>query len=62
MIGIDYRKGGLYVLDELKEPATAVAAASVDLLSFRLSLSSSFYLRHSHLGHVSSSRLKFWQP
>jgi hypothetical protein len=49
-------------LDELKVPvaATVAAAATVDLSSFRLSLSSSsFYLWHSHLGHVSSSRLRF---
>ena len=52
---------GLYVLDELKVSATAtVAIATVDLSSFRLSPSSySFYLWHSHLGHVSFSRLKF---
>ena len=43
-------------MDELKEPATA--AASVDLLSFCLSPSSTFYLWHSCLGHVSFSHLK----
>jgi hypothetical protein len=38
----------------------AVAATTVDLSSFRLSpSSSSFYLWHSRLGHVSSSRLRF---
>jgi hypothetical protein len=49
-------------LDELKVPVVAAAAATttVDLSSFRLSISSSsFYLWHSHLGHVSSSRLRF---
>ena len=45
LIGIGHKKGGLYVLDELKESATTVVAASVDLSSFHLSLSSSsFYL------------------
>jgi len=38
----------------------AATATTVDLSSFRLSLSSSgFYLWHSRLGHVSSSRLRF---
>jgi hypothetical protein len=48
-------------LDELKVlVAAAAAAAAADLSSFRLSLSSSsFYLWHSLLGHVSSSRLRF---
>jgi hypothetical protein len=49
-------------LDELKVSVAAAAAATttVDLSSFRLSLSSSsFYLWHSCLGHVSSSRLRF---
>jgi transposase InsO family protein len=47
-------------LDELKVPITAAAATTADLSSFRLSLSySSFYLWHSRLGHVSSSRLRF---
>jgi len=36
------------------------AATTADLSSFRLSpLSSSFYLWHSHLGHVSSYNLRF---
>ena len=36
------------------------AVATIDLSSFRLSpSSSSFYLWHSRLGHVSFSRLKF---
>jgi hypothetical protein len=49
-------------LDELKVSVAAAAATitTVDLSSFRLSLSSSsFYLWHSRLGHVSSSRLRF---
>jgi len=38
----------------------AATITTVDLSSFHLSLSSSsFYLWHSHLGHVSSSRLRF---
>lgn len=50
-------KTGLYVLETLYVPP--LAASSVDLSSFRLSLKSSvFYLWHSHLGHVSSSRLQ----
>jgi hypothetical protein len=49
-------------LDELEVPVFVAAATitTVDLSSFHLSLSSSsFYLWHSHLGHVSSSRLRF---
>ena len=58
LIGTGRRQGGLYVLDQLSVPA--VAATGVDLSSFRLSpSSSSFYLWHSRLGHVSSSRLKY---
>ncbi|KAL5804174.1 hypothetical protein ACOSQ3_030974 [Xanthoceras sorbifolium] len=58
LIGIGHRSGGLYVLDELKLPV--FAAPSVDLSSFRLCpSSSSFYLWHSRLGHVSASRLRF---
>ena len=58
VIGTGRREGGLYVLNELK--VSDVAASSVDLSSFRLSHSSSdFYLWHSHLCHVSASRLKF---
>jgi hypothetical protein len=46
-------------LDELKVPVVA-AATTVDLSFFRLSnSSSSFYLWHSCLGYVSSSRLRF---
>jgi len=62
LIGTGRRENGLYILDELKVPVAAAAAATttVDLSSFRLSLSSSsFYLWHSRLGHVSSSRLRF---
>jgi len=62
LIGTGRRENELYILDKLKIPVTAAAAAAttVDLSSFRLSLSfSSFYLWHSHLGHVSSSRLRF---
>ena len=58
MIGTSHRKGGLYVLDKLKEPTTTTT--SIDVSSFRLNpSSSSFYLWHSRLGHVSSSCLKF---
>ena len=52
-------------MHELKVPATATvnaaaAATIVDLSSFHLSPSSStFYLWHSRLSHVSFSRLKF---
>ena len=52
----------MYILDELKVSVAAAVAATtiVDLSSFRLSFSSSsFYLWHSCLGHVSSSRLRF---
>jgi len=64
LIGIGCRENGLYILDELKVPVVAVAiataATTVDLSSFRLSLSSSsFYLWHSRLGHVLSSHLRF---
>ena len=52
---ISHRKERLYVLDDLKE----LAGASVDLSSFCLSPSFSFYLWHSRLGYVSSSHLKF---
>jgi hypothetical protein len=38
----------------------ATTTTTVDLSSFRLSLSSSsFYLWHSRLGHISSSHLRF---
>jgi len=62
LIGTGRRENGLYILDELKVPVAAVAdaATTVDLFSFCLSLSSSsFYLWHSRLGHISSSRLRF---
>ena len=61
-MGTGHRENGLYILDELKVSVAAAAAATttVDLSSFRLSLSSSsFYLWHSRLGHVSSSHLRF---
>jgi len=61
LIGTDRRENGLYILDELKvSVATVVATTTVDLSFFRLSPSSSnFYLWHSCLGHVLSSRLRF---
>ncbi|XP_031257396.1 uncharacterized protein LOC116115383 [Pistacia vera] len=67
LIGTGRRNGGLHILDELKVPVAVAAAASanavatsVDLSSFHLSPSSSgFYLWHSRLGYVSSSRLRF---
>jgi len=47
-------------LDELKVPVATIAATTVDFSSFRLSpSSSSFFLWHSSLGHVSSSCLRF---
>jgi hypothetical protein len=59
LIGTGRRENGLYILDELKV-SVATAATTIDLSSFHLSLSSSsFYLWHSRLGHVSSSRLRF---
>ena len=58
LIGIGRRQGGLYILDKLT--VLVVAAFSVDLSSFRLSsLSFSFYLWHSRIGHVSASHLKY---
>ncbi|KAI3769398.1 hypothetical protein L6452_00500 [Arctium lappa] len=58
LIGTGRRRGGLYVLDELRLPVAV--AHSADLSSFRLSSkSSSFYLWHSRLGHVSAYRLKY---
>jgi hypothetical protein len=61
MIGIGRRENRLYIFDKLKvSVVTAAAATTVDLSSFCLSPSSfSFYLWHSCLGHVSSSRLRF---
>ena len=62
LIGTGRRENGLYILDKLKVPVVTVAAAAttVDLSSFCLSLSSSsFFLWHSRLGHVSSSHLRF---
>jgi len=52
-------ENGLYILDELKVSVSTVAT-TVDLSSFRLSpSSSSFYLWHFRLGHVSSFRWRF---
>jgi len=49
-----------YILDELKVLVVVTATTTVNLSSFHLSSSSSsFYLWYSHLGHVSSSRLRF---
>jgi histone deacetylase 1/2 len=61
LIGTGRMENGLYILDELKVSiAAAAAATTIDLSSFRLSLSSSsFYLWHSCLSHVLSSRLRF---
>ena len=61
LIGTSRRENGQYILDELKVSVAAIdVATTVDLSSFHLSPpSSSFYLWHSRLGHVSSSRLGF---
>jgi hypothetical protein len=60
LIGTGRRENELYILDELKVLVAAAATTTVDLSSFRLSLSSSsFYLWHSRVGYVSSSRLRF---
>jgi hypothetical protein len=62
LIGTGRREIELYILDELKVSiaVTTTTTTTVDLSSFRLSSSSSsFYLWHSHLGHVSFSRLRF---
>jgi len=62
LIGTGRRENGLYILDELKVLVAAAVAATtiVNFSSFCLSVSSSsFYLWHSCLGHVSSSRLRF---
>jgi hypothetical protein len=62
LIGTGRMENRLYILDELKVPVAAIVAATttIDLSSFHLSSSSSsFYLWHSRLGHVSSSRLIF---
>ena len=64
LIGTGRRENELYILNELKVSVVVVVAAAtttVDLSSFRLShSSSSFYLWHSLLGHVLSSRLRFF--
>lgn len=49
----------MYIIDDLQTPNN-VASSSVDLSSFCLRPSSfEFYLWHSRLGHVSSSRLNY---
>ena len=56
------RENELHILDELKVSVVVTTAVTtiVDLSSFCLSpSSSSFYLQHSRLGHISSSRLSF---
>jgi hypothetical protein len=56
----DRQENGLYILNELKVSIVVAATTTSDLSSFHLSpSSSSFYLWHSHLGHVSSSCLRF---
>ena len=60
MIRTDHKENEIYILDELKVLVAATAINTIDLSSFRLSVSSSsFYLWHSCLGHVLSSRLRF---
>ncbi|KAG5528833.1 hypothetical protein RHGRI_029481 [Rhododendron griersonianum] len=55
-IGIGRRVGDLYVLESLHVPKESTSTA---LSSFSLDeKSSSFYLSHSRLGHLSSERLK----
>lgn len=57
IVGTGSRRGGFYVLEDLHIPNGITL--SLDLSSFRLSpKSSSFYVWHSCLGHVSSSHLK----
>ncbi|GJS20565.1 uncharacterized mitochondrial protein-like protein [Tanacetum coccineum] len=54
-----HMQGDLYVLDHFRD-IHDTASSSVDLSSFLLNCSSStFYLWHSRLGHVSGSRLPF---
>jgi len=57
LIGTGRKEKGLYILDELK--VLVDVTTSVDLTSFFWSPSSNFYLWHSRLGHVLSSRLRF---
>jgi hypothetical protein len=60
LIGTGHRENGLYILDELKVSVPVATTTTVDLSFFCLSSSSSsFYLWHSCLVHVSSSRLIF---
>ena len=59
VIGTCRREGGLYVLDNFKDPSD-ITVSTVDLYSYWLNRSSSvFYLWHSRLGHVYASILKF---
>jgi hypothetical protein len=59
-MGTDHRENGLYIFHELKVSIVTATTTSIDLSSFHLSHSSSnFYLWHSRLGHVLSSRLRF---
>jgi len=58
LTGTGRKEKRLYILDELK--VLVNVATNVDLTSFCWSPSSSnFYLWHSRLGHVLSSRLRF---
>jgi len=60
LIGTGRKENELYILNELKVSVVAAIATTIDLSSFHLSpSSSSFYLWHSHLGHVLSSHLRF---
>ncbi|PWA98143.1 gag-pol polyprotein [Artemisia annua] len=59
VVGTGHRQGDLYVLDHYRD-IHDIASSSVDLSYFWLNRSSSaFYLWHSRLGHVCSSRLRF---
>nr|GEZ77439.1 Gag-Pol polyprotein [Tanacetum cinerariifolium] len=59
VVGTSQRQGDFYVLVHFRD-IHDTASSSVDLSSFWLNRSSStFYLCHSQLGHVSSSRLRF---
>ncbi|GJU32336.1 uncharacterized mitochondrial protein-like protein [Tanacetum coccineum] len=58
VVGKGHWKGNLYILDHFRD-IHDTASSSVDLSSFWLNHSSStFYLWHSCLGHVSRSRLR----
>ena len=59
LIGIGCRRKGLYILDKLKVPT--IIAFNLDLSSFHLNpSSSSFYLWHSRLIHVSTFSFKIF--